>query len=121
MNITKKEVITKVDVEIEFNEFWEKLVEVANYFIEHETVKPLNLIGNKYYYEAMENLTKKEERYNTMNSARNIFESPLSDVRTIVVAQFAEDNYMTVSNYGYYNKAFGTLNVVFQTSGSHIE
>lgn len=121
MIITAKQVVTKVNVEITFQEFWAVLEDIVNEFNETGTVKPMAFKGSSLYLSALKRLVQVKERYDTMEGARSIFENPLSDIRTLVVAQIAEDNGYQVQFYGYNNKVAHTLNCVFTVEGSHIE
>lgn len=120
MEITAKQVITKVNVEITLQEFWAVLEEIVNEFNETGKIKPVSFKGNNFYLSELQNLVQVKERYDTVGGARNIFENPFSNIRTLVIAQIAEDYGYKVQNYGFNNKVTKTLDCVFYIEGSHI-
>lgn len=120
MEITSKKVITEYSVEIGFNEYWETLNEILDYWLVYKEVKPMWAKFNGHYKQYMELFVKVNKGKITLEGAKKVFEDILDDMNTLVVSQIAENNGFTVSNFGSYSKVLKIRTATFVRSGNHI-
>ena len=117
MNITQKEVITKIHAEISQEEFRDSYIEMMDAIISHDWID-----------EKVNSDTCKEmiDKYNSANytnkksMALESFYSPFGLLHTGTIRFIGLKYGYHVDNYGYVDGKTGLLNVVYYVRGNHL-
>ena len=122
MEITKKELITLVSVEITLTEFWETLQNIVDDYHNSDNCKQkiLNFLPTDFLKERFVAFCN-TYKVITLDVAKEHFENYIvNDISHIVVRIIANNSGYDVNWFGIYNKHTKTINATFQRNGNHI-
>lgn len=117
MNITQKEIITKIHAEISRDEFVESYMEMMNAVINHEWYdERVNCDTCKEQLDKYQSLTLGLRKDMALESFNTLF----GLLHNGTIRFIAYKNRYNVDNYGYVDGNTSLLNVVYYVRGNHI-